>query len=91
MRPEPGQSALDERIAAASVEERVAWSVRKRGIGFHLAWQQADRAGIRDPVEQAAFLLRRLYPEMPTVWLDHPVARLAALHADGCGMGFERP
>jgi len=89
--PEPGQSFLDARIAAASIEERVAWSARKRALGIRLVWQQADEAGIHDPVEQAEFMLRRLYPEMPEAWLGHVVARLARARAEGVWQGFERP
>ena len=90
MRPEPGQAQLDASIATSSVEGRVAWVAAKRSLGIRLVWQQVDAAGITDPVEQADFLLRRLYPEMPQAWLAATVAELAERHAQGRWQGFER-
>ena len=79
MRPEPGQAQLDARVAA------------KRAIGMRLVWQQVDAAGISDPAEQADFLLRRLYPEMPDAWFRATIAALTERHARGRWHGFERP
>ncbi len=56
-----------------------------------LAWQQVEAAGITHPVEQADFLLRRLYPEMPETWFRDVVAKLRALHEREEWRGFERP
>lgn len=56
-----------------------------------LVWQQVDAAAVTHPVEQADFLLRRLYPEMPESWLRDVVGKLSALHAAGEWHGFERP
>lgn len=91
MHPDPGQALLDERIAASSVEERVAWSTSKRALGFRLVWQQVDDAGITHPVEKADFMLRRLYPEMPESWFEEVVTKLTQAYADGTWQGFERP
>jgi hypothetical protein len=90
MRPDPGQTLLDERIAASSVEERVAWVEARRALGYRLVWQQVDAAGISDPVAQAAFLLQRLYPEMPAVWVDNVITRLREMRAAGRWHGLER-
>ncbi|CAN5805327.1 hypothetical protein BH23CHL8_BH23CHL8_08000 [soil metagenome] len=90
-RPDPGQALLDARIAASSVEERVAWVAAKRRLGFQLVWQQVDQAGIRDPVEQARFILGRLYPDMPQAWFQHTIDELARRHGEGRWHGFERP
>jgi hypothetical protein len=78
-------------MAAASVEERVEWVAAMRLAGLRSVWQQPDGAGISDPVEQADFILRRLYPEMPDGWFDDIVGELRALHAAGRWPGFRRP
>jgi len=91
MHREPGQTELDARIAVASVEERVVWVAAMRLAGLRSVWQQADAARISDPVEQADFILRRLYPEMPNPWFDDIVGQLRALHAAGRWSGFRRP
>jgi len=91
MQPDPGQAGWDARVAAASVEERVRWTAEKRSQGLRTVWQQVDAAGIDDPVEQADFILRRLYPEMPESWFADVVAKLAAKHAAGEWDGFQRP
>jgi len=91
MHPELGQAELDRRIAAASIEERVEWVAIARLAGLRSVWQQADAAGISDPVEQADFILRRLYPEMPEAWFEDIVGQLRALHAAGRWNGFRRP
>ena len=91
MHSELGQAELDRRIAAASVEERTGWMAAARLAGLRSVWQQADAAGLSDPVEQADFILRRLYPEMPETWFDDIVGQLRALHAAGRWNGFRRP
>ena len=62
-----------------------------RERGMWQAWQQVDAAGITHPVEQADFLLRRLYPEMPESWFRDVRGKLTAMHAAGEWHGFERP
>ena len=91
MRPDPGRDLLDERIRAASVDERVAWITAKRALGFLLVWQQADAAGPMSEVERADFILRRLYPEMPQTWFADVIEKLAARQAAGTWHGFQRP
>ena len=91
MQPDRGQAALDRRIAATSVEERVAWVAAKRDLGFRLVWQQVDAAGISDPLGQARFLLRRLYPELPEAWFEATVSKLEERHAQGRWHGLQRP
>jgi hypothetical protein len=81
---------LDERVAASTVEGRVGRTQDRRRRGQRLVWQQADAAGLTDPVERAELLLRRRHPEMPDQWF-RDVARLASLHAAGAWHGFERP
>ena len=91
MRPDPSRHLMDERVAAATVEERVAWTARKRAVGFQLVWQQLDQAGITSPMGQAEFLLRRLYPEMAEPWFTDILGKLAARHAEGRWKGLTRP
>jgi hypothetical protein len=81
---------LDERISASSIEERVAWNEERRRLGHRLVWQQADAAGATEPLDQAEFLLRRLYPEMPDDWFKVVLAKLSELHEAGRWNGFER-
>jgi len=59
--------------------------------GLRTVWQQVDAAGIDNPVEQADFILRRLYPEMPESWFVDVVAKLCAKHVAGEWHGFQRP
>lgn len=91
LRPDPGQQILDQAIARATVEQRVAWAEERRRLGEQLVWQQVEVRAITDPVTQADFILRRLYPEMPDDWFESVVAKLAALHAAGRWHGFRRP
>jgi hypothetical protein len=91
MRPEPGQVHLDAAIVRASVEARVAWVTAKRALAMRTVWQQVDAAGISDPVEQARFLLGRLYPDMPLAWRESTIAALAERHAHGRWHGYPRP
>jgi hypothetical protein len=91
MRREPGQAHLDAAIVEASVEARVAWVTSKRAIAMRIVWQQLDAAGISDPIEQARFLLGRLYPGMPPAWREGTIAALAERHAHGRWHGYPRP
>ena len=82
---------MDARVAASSVADRVAWLSAMRKAALQIVWQQVDAAGIDDPVEQADFLLRRLYPEESESWFAGVVDRLRAAHAAGTWNGFPRP
>jgi hypothetical protein len=62
-----------------------------RDRAFALVWQQVDRAGIVDPLEQAMFVLGRLYPDMPDAVVQQVRADLAAERAAGGWHGFDRP
>jgi hypothetical protein len=91
MRREPGQAHLDAAIVEASVEARVAWVTSKRAMAMRIVWQQLDAAGISDPIEQARFLLGRLYPDMPPAWREGTLAALTERHAHGRWQGYPRP
>ncbi len=91
MRVELAQAALDARIAASTVEERVGWLAAMRQAGLRSVWEQVDAAGVSDPVEVAEFLLRRLYPEQSERWFAEVLGQLRAAHAAGTWSGFRRP
>ena len=91
MRPDPGRADLLDRIAQSSVEERVAWLATMRDAGIRSAWQQVDRAGLRDPVQVAEFLLRRLYPNQAEAWHAAASAKLRSEYEAGAWSGFARP
>jgi len=82
---------MDARVAASSVADRVAWLAAMREAALRIVWQQVDAAGIDDPVEQAEFLLRRLYPEESESWFLGVVDRFRAARAAGTWDGFQRP
>ena len=82
---------MDAAIVRASAEARVAWVTAKRALAMRIVWQQLDAAGIDDPVEQARFLLGRLYPDMPLAWRESTIAALAERHAHGRWHGYPRP
>lgn len=71
--------------------ERTARMVELRRDGLWAVWQQVDAAGIADPIEQAEFLLRRLYPEESAAWLISVLDQLRAAHAGGTWSGLLRP
>jgi hypothetical protein len=91
MRQDPGRTAREAVIAQMPSERRTATMEMLRQRGRWMAWQQLDAAGIEHPVEQADFLLRRLYPEMPESWFSVVVAKFGAMHAAGTWHGFKRP
>ena len=82
---------MDARVATSSVADRVAWLAAMREAALRIVWQQVDVAGIDDPVEQAEFLLRRLYPEESESWFLDVVERFRAARVAGTWNGFQRP
>jgi hypothetical protein len=91
MRADLGQSQLDAVIVRSSVEDRVARVTAKRAAALPIVWQQVDSAGIVHPVEQARFLLGRLYPDLPPAWLEDTIAIVSERHAQGRWHGYPRP
>jgi len=91
MRPDPGRVKQESLIASMSSLERTRQTALLRERGMWMAWQQVDQNALDDPLQQAEFILRRLYPEMPEVWFQDVLAKLAAKHAAGEWNGFERP
>jgi len=59
---------IDTSYDGQSSTSRPPVATHMRRLGMRLVWQQADAAGITDPVQPVEFLLRRLYPEMPEPW-----------------------
>jgi hypothetical protein len=59
--------------------------------GWLAAWAQADAAGPMSPVEQAAFLFRRVYPGLPELQRQRILDDLARRAATGTWHGLQRP
>ncbi len=91
MRPDPGRALLDDALRARTPAERARRGQALREQGIALVWQQLDRAGIDDPIGRVAFLLDRMYPEMPPVHREQIRRRLAADLAAGRWDGPRRP
>ena len=91
MTRETGQARSDAEIVRSSWRPGSAGSPSKRATAMRTLWQQVDDAAISDPIEQARFLLGRLYPEMPRTWFESTIAALAARHAQGRWHGYRQP
>ncbi len=78
-------------VARMSEARRSEVTRQLREKGHLLVWQQADAAGPMSELERAAFILDRLYPEMPVQHREQTLAKLAALAAAGKWHGFKRP
>lgn len=78
-------------MAELTRDERALISMELRARGFASVWDQLDRSGITDPVEQVMFLIGRLYPEMPAVHVEQLRRQFAERHAAGTWHGPERP
>lgn len=85
------QLQLDERVRAATPEDRMrlhselAWQARV------LAWDAADRSAPMTELDRARFLLRRLYPDLRGQRLEAIMDRLEADWRAGTWTGFRRP
>ena len=91
MRPDPGRAAQEAALASMTSLERTSRMAELRRNGLWAVWRQVDAAGIADPVEQAEFVLRRLYPEESEAWLARILDQLRAAHVAGTWTGFLRP
>ena len=91
MPPDPGRTAQDAVLASMTSLERTARMAQLRRNGLWAVWQQADAAGVTEPLAQAEFLLRRLYPEESEAWFAVVLDQLRAAHAAGEWTGFRRP
>jgi hypothetical protein len=91
MRPDPGRDLMEARLSALTRDERARHSAVLRERGVRLVWDQLDRAAVTDPVEQAMFLVSRMYPEMPAVHVEQlRQGFIAARERDGWD-GPQRP
>jgi hypothetical protein len=91
VRPDPGRDLHERMLSAMGPADRARIGQQQRWRASLVIWQQLDERGLDDPVEQAEFILRRRYPEMPEWWFGDVVAKLRAEHASGRWKGFERP
>ena len=91
MAVDQGQLRLDERLLAVGLAGRRAVHERLRAAAFVRVWAQADRAGPMTELEQARFLLRRLYPDLEGPRLEAIMDRLETDWHAGTWTGFRRP
>ena len=91
MRPDPGLELLERVLGDldADARARIAHDLRQRG--HLLVWDQVDRAGPMSKVEEAMFILDRMYPEMPEVHRTSLRHQIEADYRGGAWHGFERP
>jgi hypothetical protein len=82
---------LDGRLIEAGLTGRRTLHVTMRAKGVARVWAAADRAGPMTPLEQARFVLRRLYPDLEGQRLESIMADLAAGFEVGSWTGFSRP
>jgi hypothetical protein len=85
------QRQIDERVRAASPSDRMRLHVEMYRLAFTQVWAAADRAGPMTPLEEARFVLRRLYPDLEGPRLEAIMAELGARFEDGSWTGFRRP
>jgi len=85
------QRQIDERVRAASPSDRMRLHVEMYRLAFTQVWAAADRAGPMTPIEEARFVLRRLYPDLEGPRLEAIMAELGARFEDGSWTGFRRP
>jgi hypothetical protein len=91
MRPDPGRALQESVLGSMSAMDRTARMAELRRNGLWSVWRQVDAANLTDAVEQAEFILRRLYPEESEAWFETVVGQLRADHAAGRWNGFKRP
>jgi len=91
MRPDPGRGLQEQIIATMGEQARGEARQRLSDRARQLAWMQADAAGQTSELEQAEFLLRRLYPGMSEPALRQVLDQLDAAKARGEWRGFVRP
>src|SRR3954447_8824136 len=85
------QRQIDERVRAASPSDRMRLHVEMYRLAFTQVWAAADRAGAMTPLEEARFVLRRLYPDLEGPRLEAIMSDLAVRLGDGTRSGFPRP
>lgn len=91
MRPDPGAEMLEAMLASLSPDQRASIAYRLRQRGVLLVWDQVDRAEPMAPVDEAMFILGRMYPEMPDVHRASIRRQIEADHDAGIWHGFKRP
>jgi hypothetical protein len=91
MQPDPGLELLEGVLAGLGPDERanVAHDLRLRG--FLLVWDQVDRATPMTKVDEAMFILDRLYPEMPAAHRASLRRQIEVDERAGRWHGFRRP
>ena len=85
------QAVLDRRLIEVGLAGRRAVHVALRRNGFARVWAAVDRAGPMTPLEEARFVLRRLYPDLEGPRLEVIMSELGVRFVDGTWSGFRRP
>lgn len=85
------QRQIDDRVRASTPTERMRLHVDMYRLAFAQVWAAADRAGPMTPLDEARFLLRRLYPDLEGPRLEAVLSELSARFEDGSWTGFRRP
>ena len=91
MRPDPGREQLERIHQGLSPNQRALIGQELRQRGFLSVWDQVDRTEAMAPVEEAMFVLARLYPEMPATHRASLRRQMQARYDAGTWRGFERP
>jgi len=91
MRPDPGLAVLEQIHGDLGPDARARIGHELRTRGILLVWDQVDRAEPMSAVNEGAFILERLYPEMPAAHRASIIRQMEADYRAGTWHGFERP
>lgn len=91
MRPDPGLGLLERVLGDLDPDARARIGHDLRRRGRLLVWDQVDRAEPMSKVEEAMFILDRMYPEMPEAHRASLRRQIEADYEAGTWHGFERP
>lgn len=91
MRPDPGRDELERIHAGMTADDRARLGQELRARGLLTVWDQVDRAGPMEPLEEALFILDRLYPTMLPAHRASFRRQMGADIRAGRWGGFTRP
>ena len=79
----PGERVLLEHVLREDPEARAARRAHERWVTAQRLWAAIDRAGITDDGDRARFIAARLWPDMPSPWVEALVTRMRQRAGDG--------